>query len=62
MNGYSILSIVVLVLFVGALYSLVFAFSVWSVIGFGFWGLMTYWVLGGCARNGDPVARRILNR
>ena len=59
---YTVLTVVILLLGVGGLINLMYDFSLWGVVGFGLGCVVAYWLLEGCARRGEPLARRILRR
>jgi hypothetical protein len=59
---YTVLTVVVVLFCFGALANSIYRFSLLSVTGFAVWIVLTYWVLEGCARRGEPVARWILRR
>jgi hypothetical protein len=59
---YTVLTVVVALFCTAALVNTIYDFSLPSVIGFGLVVVFTYWVLVGCARRGEPVARWILRR
>ncbi len=62
-NRWSVLTVLVLLFSAGALVNTIYdGASIPSMIGIVLVGLMSYWVLVGCARRGEPLAKWILRR
>ena len=56
------LTAIMLLLFAGGVVALAWDFSILSLLGFALYALFTYWIVGGCARRGEPLARCVLRR
>ena len=56
------LTAITLVLFAGGVVALAWDFSILSLVGFALYAVFTYWIVGGCARRGEPLARCVLRR
>ena len=61
-SGLTVLTAVVVALFLASVVNLLWTFSLPSVIGFALGALFTFWIVGGCARQGEPLARWLLRR
>ena len=59
---YTVLTVGMVLFCAGALVNAIYDFSLLSLSGLAVWMVMSYWVLVGCARRGEPLARRILRR
>jgi len=59
MNRWTVLTVVLLIALVCGVWVVLTDFTLWNVSGFAVQALITYWIVGGCARRGEPVARRL---
>ena len=54
-SGLTVLTAVVVALFLSSVVNLLWTFSLPSVIVFALGALFTFWIVGGCARQGEPL-------
>jgi hypothetical protein len=59
---YTVLTVVILLLSVMGPINFVYYFSFWGLLGLPLSALFVHWILAGCARCGEPLARWILHR
>jgi hypothetical protein len=62
MNRWTVLTLAVILFVVGALINVVWHLSLTGIIGGVLTLVVGYWVIVGCARRGDPLAKRLIPR
>lgn len=61
-NRWTPLTLLAVFFVAGTTVNVLWHLSVTAVVGGGLAWVVGYWVIGGCARRGDPVARWLIHR